>query len=466
MPLTSLIGREPELQAIEDSLRRSRLVTVSGPGGVGKTRLATELARRQAGRRADGAWLVDLTAGPADAEVAAETARVLGLKGSAGIVATEALRAFLADREVLILLDNCEHVAGQSAELAHVLLTSCAGVRIIVTSRELLGVPGERVWRLEPLRAEAAARLFVERARQRDPGFVVTEAVEAEVERLCERLDRLPLAVELAAGRIGTMSVAEILEQVGAGTGSLHGSRLVPPRHRDLRAMVEWSHDLLAEGERAALRRLAVFVGGFDAESALAVVLGLAGETLAGLVDRSLVAVAGMPNGRTRYRLLETIREYELEQLTEAGELEETRRLHLKHFVRLMPDARDGWPSSDALELAGRLRDEYANVRAALEWAVESDPAAGMRLYAGAWDQFQMLGQADGLRLGEQLLARYDRRDRTRAVVLISIGVQRMLESESQAPARCSSRRGCCARNSASASWRVGPACSRVWRRC
>jgi non-specific serine/threonine protein kinase len=429
LSLTSLIGREREVQAIQDSLRRSRLVTIAGPGGVGKTRLASELVRRLAVKRVDGAWLVDLAVGPSATEVAAETARVLGLKGQVGATPTEALRQHLADRDLLIVLDNCEHVVDQAAALSQALLTSCPGLRIIVTSREVLDVPGERVWRLQPLRIDDAIQLFVERARERDPGFRFDDDAEADLARLCERLDRLPLALELAAGWIGVMSVVEILEQLGRGMGLLRGGRFAPARHRDVRGMVEWSHNLLDEREQAALRKLAVFIGGFDAAAAAALVPGLAVETLARLVDKSLVTVAEMPAGRTRYRLLETIREYELGQLEFAGELEETQRLHLEHFANVTSNGRDGWSTVDVLERVTRLRDDYGNIRAALEWAVENDPAAGMGLYAGAWDQFQMLGQADGLRLGQQLIARYRRHDRSRALVLISIGVLWMMQS-------------------------------------
>ena len=211
-PTTSLIGRGRELEGVGEALRRARLVTLSGPGGVGKTRLALELARRQVARRPDGVWLVDLAAGPDTPDVAGETARVLDLRGPRGVPTMDVLREHLAGQDLLLVLDNCEHVVEACARLAGTLLTSCPNVRIIATSREVLDVYGERVWRLEPLDPEDARRLFVARARQRRPEFTPQERTEETIGLLCERLDRLPLAIELAAARVGIMSPEEILQ--------------------------------------------------------------------------------------------------------------------------------------------------------------------------------------------------------------------------------------------------------------
>jgi hypothetical protein len=197
--LTSLIGRTRELEGVNEALHRSRLVTVTGPGGVGKTRLALEVARRQVGRRLGGVWFVDLAAGHETPEVATETARVLGL-GTKGD-AIDGLRRYLAERDVLLVLDNCEHVVDECAELAAVLLGSCPQVRVLATSREPLEVNGETVWRLDPLDGEDARRLFLQRARQRRSEFLPDEEGDVIVRTLCERLDRLPLAIELAAAR-------------------------------------------------------------------------------------------------------------------------------------------------------------------------------------------------------------------------------------------------------------------------
>ena len=273
-PLTSLVGRAPELAAIGESLGRTRLVTLTGPGGVGKTRL-----------------------------------RVLGVRGPPGTTPTEGLRRYLADRDVLVVLGNCEHVVDGCAQLAAALLTTCAGVRIMATSRESLGVSGETVWRLEPLGPEDAYRLFVERARQRRPGYVPGEQSDAAINELCARLDRLPLAIELSAARVSVMSPAEVLAGLKTRLGGLGGGgRLSPPHHRTVRATVEWSHQLLDPAERQAFRSLAVFVAGFDADAAASIAPGLSLDVLARLVDKSLVAVMTSARGRTRYRLLEIVR--------------------------------------------------------------------------------------------------------------------------------------------------------------
>jgi predicted ATPase len=404
VPLTALIGREREIEAIGATLRRTRLVTITGPGGVGKTRLALELAHRQVARRPRGVWMVDLSSGPDEPDVAAETARALDVRSPAGTT-TEGLRKYLANRDLTLLLDNCEHVVGQCAELATALLATCENVRIMATSRESLAINGETVWRLEPLGAEDAHRLFVERARQRQPDFLPGEDTDATIAQLCERLDRLPLAIELAAARVGVSSPAEILSSLQTRLGELGGGRrLSPPRHRTVRAGVDWSYQLLDLTEQEALRSLSVFVGGFDADAASAVAPGLTFDGLARLVDKSLVAVVESPRGRTRYRLLETVREYATELLAEADELAAARERHLRHFSAVGSGVGEGWPSVGAISFVARLGEDYRNVRAALEWGADSDPCSAASLLAATKDLFFMLGQSDGLRLAKLLL--------------------------------------------------------------
>jgi non-specific serine/threonine protein kinase len=419
-PLTSLVGRARELQAIGETLGRTRLVTLTGPGGVGKTRLALEVARSAAGRRRDGVWLVDLTAGrvgDGTADVWAETARTLGVRDPG------ALRRALADREVLLLLDNCEHVVEACAELTAAVLTSCRAVRVLATSRESLGVDGETVWRLEPLEPRDAQRLFVERARQRMPDYLPGEEAEAAIAHVCARLDHLPLAIELAAARVSVMSEAEVLADLETRLGTLAGGgRLAPPHHRTVRATVEWSHQLLDPAQQEAFRSLAVFAGGFDAAGAAAVAPGLDIGLLARLVDKSLVAVVQTPGGRTRYRLLETVREYAADRLAEAGELDDARDRHLRHFSALAARAREEWLATGALRLVNELDDDVENVRAALEWAAASAPCSGLPLLAGTRDLFFRFAQADGLRLARLLLERCPARGRDRAEALITAG--------------------------------------------
>jgi len=422
VPLTSMVGRAHELETIGETLRRTRLVTLTGPGGVGKTRLALALAHRQLGRRPDGVWLVDLTAVPDTPDVAAETARALGIQSARDTSATDAVRRYISDRDVLLMLDNCEHVVDASAELAAALLSSCAGVRILATSRESLGVAGETVWRLEPLGGADAHRLFVERARQQDPGFLPDERTDTTIAELCARLDGLPLAIELAAARVGVMSPAELLSALGDDAVLSGGGRLAPPRHRSVGAAVEWSYQLLDAAEQEAFRSLAVFVGGFDAHAAAAVGPGLSLDMLARLVDKSLVSVMETTRGRTRYRLLETVREYAQELLVDTGELATARDRHLDHFSALGAIAFDDWLSTGRQQFVNELDDDYENVRAALEFAAASDPCSAMRLLAGTRDLFFRFGQADGIRLAHLLLERCPVRDRYRVAAQIAAG--------------------------------------------
>lgn len=424
--VTPLVGRAAELDGIGRTMRRSRLVTLTGPGGVGKTRMAVEFARRQIGRRPAGVWIVDLTTAETASDVASETARTLDVRGRGEKELSDALRGYLAERELLLVLDNCEHVIDACAELSQALLSSCERVQILATSREPLDIGGESVWRLEPLAREDAYRLFIERARRRRPDFIPDDETDLTVELLLDRLDRLPLAIELAAARVGVMSPKEILSSLDAREGELgRGPRLAAPRHRTVRASVEWSYELLDRAEQRALRHLSVFVGGFDADAAIAVAPDLTLEVFGRLVDKSVVAVRQGTRGKTRYRLLEIVREFAHELLAESGELETARNRHFEHYAA-EPLEHDGWPSTVAETVLDELEDDYANVRAALQWAASSDPCAGTRLHLARRDLFFFRGQADGLRVAELLLERCPERGRHRAELLITAGLLAM----------------------------------------
>jgi predicted ATPase/DNA-binding NarL/FixJ family response regulator len=437
LALTPLVGRGRELVALEAMLPRNRLVTITGPGGVGKTRLASELARRMPEGPADGVRIVDLTAIAEAREVPTEVARTLDARVGRRGGAVQALQQLLSARELLLVLDNCEHVVDGAAGLVSSLIPTCGGLRILATSREPLGVGGEVVWRLAALEPDDARRLFVERARRREPRFEPDANEEAVIAELCERLDCLPLAIELAAARMNAVSPAEVLEGLERRIVDLETtSRLAPARHRALRATMEWSYQLLDPAEQACFRSLTVFVGGFDAAAAGAVAPAFSVDMLARLVDKSLVTVVDRPARRTRYRLLETMRHYGLELLADAGEIDDVRRRHLAYFVGRAGAAEASWPSTRAQAVIEELAADYENVRTALETAAAREPCGARSLLVATNDLFFFLGQADGMRFADVLLERCPRRDRERAEVLITAGTLAMAAADAEL-ARC-----------------------------
>ncbi|MEV7534244.1 ATP-binding protein [Streptomyces hydrogenans] len=342
--LTSFIGRDEELVALSGELTSARLVTLLGPGGVGKTRLALEAAEAYEG---DGTvHLAELASVREESEVPGAVLTALGaretmLRGSDGLLGGDPLSRLVehcAGRRMLLILDNCEHVVGAAARLAEVVLARCPGVRVLATSREPLGVPGERSRPLGPLPEAAALRLLGERGAAARPGFEVAGDLVSARE-IVRRLDGLPLAIELAAARLRVLSARQIADRLDDRFRLLtSGARTVLPRQQTLRAVVDWSWELLDEPERAVLRRLAVFTGGCDLEAAEAVCAGPEGadvlDVLAALVDKSLVVAAPGERGM-RFRLLETVGEYAAERLDEAGERAEAERAHLTHYREL-----------------------------------------------------------------------------------------------------------------------------------
>jgi predicted ATPase len=405
-PLTSFVGRARDLDAVGALLSHARLVTLTGAGGVGKTRLALEVVRRQTGSHHGGVWFVDLAPLADPALVGRAVAAALGVREVAGQPLEETLIQRLREGAALLLLDNCEHLVGACAGLVAALLGGCPRLRVLATSRELLGLTGEAAWRVPSLELPAAdgrpeevaeceaVRLFLERARLARPDLALTARNAPVVAQLCRRLDGIPLALELAAARTRVLGVEEIAARLDDRFRVLTGGeRVALPRHRTLRAAVDWSHDLLAEAERALLRRLAVFAGGWTLEAAEAVCGPDVLDGLGQLVDRSLVLFE-QQGGDGRYRLLETIRQYAWERLVEAGEDAELRDRHRKWCLALAQraarelfgvDAGDGKRRAVAHWLR-RFELEHDNLRAALEWTRQDGRAElGLRIAADLW---------------------------------------------------------------------------------
>ena len=385
MQLTTFIGRETEMAELRRLLADDRLVTVTGAGGAGKTRLALQVAANLLGEFPDGVWQVDLAPVTDPEVVAIAVARALSLTDEPGHSTMDTLARFVADGRALVVLDNCEHLLDASAGLVEALLHTCPALSILATSREPLGVAGEVTWRIPSLSlADEALDLFADRARRARSGFVVADDSAAPVAEICRRLDGIPLAIELAAARVRVLSPEEILaglqDRFRLLTG---GARTAVRRQQTLRASVDWSHALLTEPERVLFRRLAAFVGGFDLDAGRAVGTGggLAShqvlDQLALLVDKSLVAAEESPHA-TRYRLLETVRQYALEKLGESGEADAVRTNHRDHFTTMAVELDR---PHDKRKLIERAEADIDNLRAAFEWSREiSEPEAALKL--------------------------------------------------------------------------------------
>lgn len=387
--LTSFVGREPELAAIRSDIDRARLVTLTGPGGSGKTRLAEEAA---AGH--PSAWLAELAPLERPEAVPGAVLSSLGLRdtllrtserGPVPQDPTDLLVEYCASRELLLVLDNCEHVIEAAAELAETLLTRCPRLTVLATSREPLGVPGESVRPVDPLPEGQAVRLFAERGAAVRPGFDVARDTAA-VEEICRRLDGLPLAIELAAARLRLLDPRQIADRLDHRFRLLtNGSRTVLPRQQTLRAVVDWSWDLLDERERAVLCEASVFAGGWDLTAAEAVCSGPADALVGALVDKSLVVAAPDPGGDgMRYRMLETIHEYASERAAERPrERAGAGRRHTGHYRRLVATAEPLIRSGEQLPWIRKLETELDNIRAALFRAIaerDEESAVAMAL--------------------------------------------------------------------------------------
>ena len=374
---TSFVGRDADITQVQNLVTENRLVTLTGAGGVGKTRMAIQVAGQIANEFADGIWYVDLAPITDPDLVPITTARALGLPDQPGRSTMETLARFIADRQMLVVLDNCEHLLDACAALALALLETCPQLKLLTTSREPIGVAGELSWRVPSLPlADKAIELFLDRAYRARPDFVVDDQNAATVAEICRRLDGVPLAIELAAARVRALSLTEILDSLHDRFRLLTGgARTAVRRQQTLRASVDWSHTLLTEPERVLFRRLAAFMGGFDLGGAQNVCGGGDVERyqvldqLALLVDKSLV-VADESRSRTRYRLLETMRQYALEKLGESGEANVVRTGHRDYYTAMaaLLDA----PARDDYEQRIEQADlEIDNLRAAFTWSRE-----------------------------------------------------------------------------------------------
>jgi predicted ATPase/class 3 adenylate cyclase/DNA-binding CsgD family transcriptional regulator len=376
--LTSFVGREAEMNDVRQILACNRLVTLTGAGGVGKTRLAVQVAAQLAGEFGDAVWLVDLAPITDPDLVAVAVIRALGLPDQPGRATMDTLLRFIGDRRMLLVLDNCEHLLDACAALVVALLGGCPAVRVVATSREPIGVAGEVSWRVPSLSlADEAIELFTDRARQVRPDFRLTDDNAATAAAICRRLDGMPLAIELAAARVRVLSLTEIRDSLHDPFRLLTGgTRTAVRRQQTLRASVDWSHALLTEPERILFRRLAVFMGGFDLDAAQAVAGGDEVESyqvldlLTLLVDKSLV-VAESTSGRTRYRLLETMRQYGLEKLSESGQADAVRARHRDYYTAVAA-LLDTPAPTDREQRLEQAEIEIDNLRAAFAWSREN----------------------------------------------------------------------------------------------
>jgi predicted ATPase/class 3 adenylate cyclase len=376
--LTNFVGRQAEIGRLREALTGGRLVTLTGAGGVGKTRLAVQAAAKLADQFGDGVCYVDLAPITHPGVVPLTVARALGLPDQPGRSTMDTLLRFIRERQMLVVLDNCEHLLDACAELVVALLGGAPRLTLLATSREPIGVTGEATWRVPSLSlTDEAVELFTDRARLAQPDFTVIDDNAAAVAEICGRLDGIPLAIELAAARVRALSLAEIVEGLHDRFRLLTGgSRTAVRRQQTLRASVDWSHALLTETERILFRRLAVFLGGFDLEAAQAVAGSAEVERyqvldqLTLLVDKSLV-VAENTRGRTRYRLLETVRQYALEKLGESGEADAVRARHRDHYTA-MAALLDTPARTDYERRLEQAENEIDNLRAAFGWSREN----------------------------------------------------------------------------------------------
>ena len=445
--LTSFIGRDREMAEVRRLLSTTGLLTLTGDGGCGKTRLALQVVADLVDEYPDGVWLVELAALSDPALVPKVVASALDVPEQAGRSLDQGLADFLSSKSLLVVLDNCEHLVNACAELTSFLLRSCPALRVLATSRQPLGIDGEVIWRVpsmsvpestripprEDLARYEGVRLFVERAASSHRGFAITERNAPAIAQVCIQLDGIPLAIELAAARVKVLSVEQIVARLNDRFRLLAGGgRTKLPRHQTLRATMDWSYGLLSKDEQAMLRRLSVFAGGWTLEAAEAAFSDSAAEStevlnlLAQLVDKSLVQVENQAD-RAWYRLLETVRQYGQDRLVESNEVEGARRRHADWYLALAEQATVKLRGPEQKEWVDRLEVERDNLRAALQWsATEPGGAdAGLRLAVALhWFWFMRNHLSEGRQWLERFLASsVNASNSSRATALFGIGL-------------------------------------------
>jgi len=447
LQLTSFVGRVHEIGEVKQLLMTNRLLTLTGPGGAGKTRLSLEVAHAVLEDFKDGVWLVELATLTDPQFVVQEVIVALGLREASGRSKLETLTEYLQNKKLLLVLDNCEHLILACAELVEQLLRIGPGVRILATSREALGINGETVWQIRPLTLpdlhpsqtveslsqSESVQLFVERAQAMQPSFHITTANGEAIAQVCYQLDGIPLAIELAAARVKVLNVPQIAARLENSLQLLTGgSRTSNRRHQTLQAAIDWSHDLLTESEQCLFRRLVVFVNGFTLDAAEAVVSDKDEQAvilpndmldlLSSLVDKSLLTV--IHGTQARYGMLGTIRQYAKDKLFDSGKLGQIRTHHLIYYLQLAERSEPHLRSAEQLNWLSRLEIEHDNLRAALTWSLESDATeAGLRL-AGALGYFWFRGGylSEGSEWFERVLSGTNGIEPVRAKAILQAG--------------------------------------------
>ena len=379
--LTSFIGREKEIDEIKASLNSARLVTLTGSGGTGKTRLSIEVGTQLLPNFSNGVWMIELAPLSDESQIIPALAQAFGLQELPFNPLKNLVLDYLRDKKLLLILDNCEHLIAACAKLADELLHQCAGLKILASSREALGIAGEVAYRTPSLADSESTQLFVDRARAANSKFVLTDANASAVSQICHRLDGIPLAIELAAARTKLLSAEQIASRLDDLFRLLvGGSRTALPRQQTLRALIDWSYDLLSEEEKNLLRIASVFVGGWTLDALEAVSEDPhALEHLEGLINKSLVVTEEREN-EMRYFLLETIRQYAREKLFEAKQAAAARDRHFKYFDELSETLWDSFRSENLQPMVSRGTDEVENLRAAMEWGLENHVEENVRL--------------------------------------------------------------------------------------